>query len=105
MAVVISCTCPSIDSQPADVLAGLDLQNRLSKIRLGTSAAEVEEILGPADRVLSSGGADSCPVHVWRNRWSFFFRDTVLIEFEDGRVTMATQRSGDIRDPRPKPPA
>ena len=62
-------------------------------------AAEIEEILGSPEQVISDEEDPSDRIHVWRERWFGFVRAAVLVKLENDSVKIASCTSGNIEDP------
>jgi outer membrane protein assembly factor BamE (lipoprotein component of BamABCDE complex) len=99
LTVVLSGACPGVENLAGDDAERAGLQDRFSKIRGGMNAAEVEEILGTPDQVISDEGDPSHGIHVWRERWLGFVRATVVVKLRNDRVAIASCSSGNIKDP------
>jgi len=97
--VLLSGACPGVENLAGDAPERVGLKDRFSGVRAGMGAAEVLEILGPPEQVISDEDDPSRRIHVWRERWLGFVRAAVLVMFENDSVKIASCTSGNIADP------
>lgn len=97
--VILSGGCPGIENLAGNAPERGGLQDRFAGVRTGMGAAQIEEILGPPELVISDEDDPSHRIHVWRERWFGFVRAAVLVKFENDSARIASCSSGNIQDP------
>jgi hypothetical protein len=99
LTTILSGACPGVENLAGGDPERAGLQDRFSKVHGGMSAAEVAEILGAPDEVISDEENPSHRIQVWRETWFGFVRAAVVLKLEDDRVAIASCTSGNIKDP------